>query len=89
MRAIFTTVLFSIFLFRFGWSQIENIDFYPPTPIPDRIILTLTDSSDTSMAVNWRTSLSVNKALVQVAKADPSPDFQKRSQMFEGETTAF
>ncbi|MEL6941279.1 MAG: metallophosphoesterase family protein, partial [Bacteroidota bacterium] len=40
-------------------------------------------------AVNWRTSLSVNKALVQVAKADPSPDFQKRSQMFEGETTAF
>lgn len=88
MRAIYITIFFVIFLFRLAWTQIEHIDFYPPTPIPDRIILTLTASPDTSMAVNWRTSLAVNKALVQVALADASPQFKKKVLLFEGETTA-
>ncbi|MEM8528266.1 MAG: metallophosphoesterase family protein [Bacteroidota bacterium] len=89
MRVIFITTFITIFLFRLAWAQIENIDFYPPTPVPDRIILTLTEAPDTSMAVNWRTALAVDKALVQVAKADASPDFTKGMQMFQGETTAF
>ncbi|MEM9859709.1 MAG: metallophosphoesterase family protein [Bacteroidota bacterium] len=88
MRALFITIFLSTFLLRFGCTQIGNLDYYPPTPIPDRIILTLTESPSTSMAVNWRTSLAVNKALVQVAKADASPEFKNKSQLFEGETTA-
>lgn len=88
MRILSITALFTIFLFHFGWTQMDPTDYYPPSPVPDRIILTLTESPDTSMAVNWRTSLSVDKALVQVALADASPDFKREVLLFEGETTA-
>ncbi|MEM0994182.1 MAG: metallophosphoesterase family protein [Bacteroidota bacterium] len=88
MKAIFITALSTLFLSHFGWTQLGNIDYYPPTPVPDRIILTLTESPDTSMAVTWRTSLAVDKALVQVAKASASPDLEESAKLFEGETTA-
>ncbi|MEM1326452.1 MAG: metallophosphoesterase family protein [Bacteroidota bacterium] len=88
MKALFFTLFFAICSFFSAWSQTEAIDVYPPSPIPDRIILMLTESPDESMAVNWRTSLAVDKAIVEVAKAGPSPDFAKEIQTFEGETTA-
>jgi hypothetical protein len=88
MKAILLTIFGSLFLFSIGWTQTDDMDLYPPTPVPDRIILTLTEAPDTSMAVNWRTSLAVDKALVEVAKADPTPEFKQEAQLFEGTTTA-
>ena len=43
---------------------------HKPTPLPDRVILTLTESPATSVDVNWRTSTDVTKSVVEVARAD-------------------
>ncbi|MEM9352121.1 MAG: metallophosphoesterase family protein [Planctomycetota bacterium] len=43
---------------------------HKPTPLPDRVILTLTESPATSVDVTWRTSTEVEKSVVEVAPAD-------------------
>ena len=49
----------------------QDRDYYPPTVVPDRIILNLTDSPTESMAVTWRTAAFVRNGYVQFTEADP------------------
>jgi len=46
---------------------------YLPTPVPDRIILTVTEEPATSVAVSWRTDTSLEQAVVQVAPVLDGP----------------
>ncbi|PCE66041.1 purple acid phosphatase family protein [Sediminicola luteus] len=50
---------------------------FSPSPVPDRIILTLTATPASSQAVSWRTDTSVTQAQAQFAQATGSPDFRK------------
>ncbi len=56
-----------------GIAQDSKMDYYPPSTVPDRIILTLTATPHNSMAINWRTSLGIGESQVQVLLADASP----------------
>ena len=62
-------------------------DYYTPSKVPDRIILTLTESPSTTQAVTWRTSTEVTKGKGQLMLADPSPDIVGDLQEVEAETT--
>ena len=61
----------------------ENIGVYSnllfPTPVPDRIILNLTNDPTHSVAVNWRTDTTVSTSIVQVALATHGPEFTERT----------
>src|SRR5690625_4628702 len=46
---------------------------YPPTLIPDRINLTVTEDPSTSMAVTWRTDTSVKIAAAEIIPSDGNP----------------
>jgi hypothetical protein len=48
---------------------------HKPTPLPDRINLCVTQTPAKSVAVTWRTDLSVNQGLVEVATAQSGPIF--------------
>ncbi len=48
-----------------------------PTPVPDRVILNVTETPETSVAVNWRTDLSQSQGEVQWAVATAGPQFLK------------
>jgi 3',5'-cyclic AMP phosphodiesterase CpdA len=56
-------------------AQTPAVDYYPPTSVPDRVILTYKTDPATSVAVTWRTALTVTKGYVQIAKATAAPDF--------------
>ncbi len=51
------------------------IDYYPPSQVPDRIILTWETDPAYSMAVNWRTAVFVKEAYAQIKVADATPNF--------------
>lgn len=68
-----STILFFL-LFLGQHLAAQDRDYYPPTVVPDRIMLNLTDAPAESMAVTWRTAVYVNEGYVQVAKALPSPN---------------
>ena len=51
----------------------SNILF--PTPIPDRIILNLSEDPEHELAVNWRTDTTVTTSSIQVALATHGPEF--------------
>lgn len=48
-----------------------------PTPVPDRVILNVTEAPETSVAVNWRTDVSQARGEVQWAVATAGPQFLK------------
>lgn len=67
----------------------QDQDYYPPSPVPDRIMLNLTESPATSMAVTWRTAVYVNKGYVQYTKASPSPDLLENAQVATAKKTPY
>ena len=62
-------------------------DLFPPTPVPDRIVLSLQADPAHSLAVNWRTDTSVTFGIGELALADASPDFVRNSESFAAQTT--
>lgn len=46
-----------------------------PSSEPDRVILNLTETPETSLAVNWRTDTSVDTGYVEFALATAGPEF--------------
>lgn len=46
-----------------------------PSHDPDRVILNLTETPETSVALNWRTDTTVMESNVQWAVSTPGPDF--------------
>lgn len=75
-------LLFSFFLLQAGLvlAQVNA-----PSPVPDRVILNLTEEPSTSAAVTWRTDTTVNSAIVELQKAGPIVD-NKASVVFPAET---
>ena len=70
----------SLFFFSFFLAlpfilSAQDSDPYPPTAVPDRIILTWSDNPATSQSVNWRTSTIVQKAWGEIAESTPNSDF--------------
>lgn len=59
---------------------------YAASPLPDRVILTHTDAPATSVAVSWRTDLSVDEPKVQIALALDSPALHMASRMVKAES---
>lgn len=61
----------------------QNWDYYPPSAVPDRIMLNLTDKPESQMAVTWRTAPFVTKGYVQYTVVDGSPDMLKNAKVRE------
>lgn len=53
----------------------QTTDPFPPSPVPDRIILSWSDTPATTQSVNWRTDVSVNKSWAEIAPASGHPNF--------------
>jgi len=83
------SLLLFFFLTSINLLSAQNRDYYPPTAVPDRIMLNLTESPSTSMAVTWRSAMYVRKGLVQLAEADPSPDFKDSIRVIKAIKTAY
>jgi len=49
-----------------------------PSREPDRVILNLTETPETSLAVNWRADTTVRSGFVEFAEATPGPEFRER-----------
>lgn len=49
-----------------------------PTAVPDRVILNLTETPETSVAVNWRTDTTVMEGTVEWAEATDGPEFREK-----------
>ena len=51
------------------------VKIFLPSPMPDRVILNLTENPETSVAVNWRTDTTVSEGFVEWAIATDGPEF--------------
>ena len=49
-----------------------------PSEHPDRVILNITESPATSLAVTWRTDHSIERAYAQIIKAHDAPQSRRR-----------
>ncbi len=62
--------------FALQWPLLsQNEDLYPPSKVPDRIILTWSDDPATTQSVTWRTDLTVDMAWAEIAETEASPAF--------------
>ena len=61
---------------------------YLPTPLPDRVVLTWNDDPATTQAVNWRTDVSVQEGIAQLAIANSNGRALEPKE-FKAETTYF
>lgn len=60
------------------YSMLDDVTAHKlifPSKVPDRIIMSLSEDSAHSFAVNWRTDQQVRTAYVEVAKETHGPDF--------------
>ncbi|WP_337042321.1 metallophosphoesterase family protein [Emticicia sp. 17c] len=57
-----------------------------PSAFPDRIILNLTATPETSMAVNWRTDTTITKGEIQLALATDGTQFLKNVRTINANT---
>ncbi|MBK7870277.1 MAG: metallophosphoesterase family protein [Saprospiraceae bacterium] len=61
----------------FTQSPAPIIDYYPPSQVPDRVILTYVGDPATSIGITWRTAVSVPLGFAQIKVADATPNFEK------------
>ncbi|MBK8504060.1 MAG: metallophosphoesterase family protein [Saprospiraceae bacterium] len=76
------------FIFSFGCRQsprvghqhsfLHNHEATKPTPVPDQIILNLSEDPLHKLAVNWRTDTSISVGEVQVARSSHGPEFREQ-----------
>ena len=59
-----------------GRFRFANHKLLFPSDVPDRIILNLTENPNTSVAVNWRTSLNVVEGFIEYAESTHGPEFR-------------
>lgn len=55
-----------------------EVEMFRPTPMPDRVVLTLTNTPATSQSVTWRTDTTVKNARATLAPADHGPALEGR-----------
>lgn len=73
MRILFRLSLFLPLILCQGVVAQQAI--YPPSAIPDRIVLSWSADPATTQSVTWRTDTSVDTAFAEIALATASPDF--------------
>ncbi|MBK8946350.1 MAG: fibronectin type III domain-containing protein [Ignavibacteriae bacterium] len=61
---------------------IVNLNYAQDNKIPERIIITLTETPTNSMAVNWRTVEEIMKPEVQVAEPTAWTEFESNTKSF-------
>lgn len=66
--------------------KVEPAEYYAPTAMPDRVVLTWAGDPTTSQAVTWRTSTDVAKAFAEIAVADGSPKFDEHAKQVVAKT---
>lgn len=54
-------------------------EMYAPTAMPDRIVLSWDGDPRTSQAVNWRTSVEVNRGIAEIVPAEAGPYFSEKA----------
>ncbi|MEM1122380.1 MAG: metallophosphoesterase family protein [Bacteroidota bacterium] len=81
MRQLYT-VSFILLLFNSTLGA-QNWDYYPPSAVPDRIMLNLTAKPASQMAITWRTAPFIKKGYVQYTVVDASPDILKNAKVQE------
>ncbi|MBK8877882.1 MAG: fibronectin type III domain-containing protein, partial [Haliscomenobacter sp.] len=64
----------------------QSTDPYPPTRVPDRIILSWNGEPATTQAVTWRTDTTVTEAVAEIALADETPAFPVGAKTVEAST---
>lgn len=57
---------------------------YTPSPIPDRVMLTLTETPHNSQSVNWRTNGDVKQSIAQITEAHGRPGLHLTAETVEG-----
>jgi acid phosphatase type 7 len=58
-----------------------------PSAFPDRVVLNLTENPSTSVAVTWRTDVSVNEGFCELQLVSQGPVKQEDSRTFKAKTT--
>jgi len=56
---------------------VSEVEFYNPSDVPDRIMLTWTDDPATSQAVTWRTAAVIDSAVAELTVATPHGGYRK------------
>lgn len=78
--------LLALFLSLFSQDAFAQNITYPPSPVPDRIVLSWSGDPATTQSVTWRTDTTVRAALAEIALANPSPDFVNEKKALEART---
>ncbi len=60
------------------------IDHYPPSLLPDRIVLTWTGDPVHTQSVTWRTSTDAGKTVAQITVDDGGPNLEKTAKTVLG-----
>lgn len=60
------------------------VDHYPPSLLPDRVVLTWTGDPVHTQSVTWRTSTDAGKTVAQIAVDDGGPNLEKTAKTVLG-----
>ncbi len=61
-----------------------GFNLYAPSPVPDRVVLSITASPSTSISVNWRTDTTSKVSEAQIAPVSASPALERVSKTVSG-----
>ncbi len=67
-------------------AAVKPADYYKPTAMPDRIVLTLNGDPKSTRAVSWRTSTEVVHGIAEITEAEATPYFSEKSRPIEATT---
>jgi acid phosphatase type 7 len=68
--------------------SVSAIEYYAPTAMPDRVVMTLVGDPCTSRGINWRTSTDVATAFAEIAEAQAGPLFVAQAKRLPATTEA-
>ena len=90
---VFFVLIFSDLYFAGGWvlahdegedhthavPVVQRAEFYAPSAMPDRVVLSFIGDVTTTRAVNWRTSVDVAQGIAEIVKAEAGPYFPEKA----------
>jgi len=77
----------SLIIFAVLFTKVVEGQEFLPGQYPDRVILTWHSDPSTSQAVTWRTDDTVQASFLEIAIADPSPNFPSNAQRMKATTS--
>lgn len=66
--------------------SVSATEYYAPTAMPDRVVMTLIGDPCTSRGINWRTSTEVVTAFAEIAEAQAGPLFVSQAKRLTATT---